>query len=104
GHCDGIAVTCAASKPVLISRHDVVAPSDADVTVFAYFASTPRFSRGGGCFHAALRFASSCSLRATDNSFLSASIVTTSPFFKRAIGPPTCDSGQTWPTHMPRVP
>ena len=42
-------------------RHVVTAPSDAERTVRAYFASTPRFTRGSGFFHAARRFASSAS-------------------------------------------
>ena len=42
--------------------YDVIAPSDAECTVFAYFANTPRVSRGPGFTQAALRLDHSASL------------------------------------------
>src|SRR5207244_9402458 len=54
------------------SGHPVTAPSLAECTVFAYFASTPRFSRGGGFTHAARRFAHSASLSFASTRFASA--------------------------------
>ena len=54
--------------------------------------------------HAARRRPSSLSSTATDSDFLSASIVITSPFLRKAMGPPTQASGAMWPTTSPRVP
>src|SRR5262249_55068815 len=86
------------------SIYPVTAPSLAECTVFAYFASTPRFSLGGGAFHAPFRLHHSPSLSFASTRFASASIVTTPPSFSSAIGPPVQASGQTWPTTRPWVP
>src|SRR5262249_62287165 len=82
----------------------VTAPCDADLTQWAYFASTPRFSRGGGANHSLPRRASSASSTFTVNSWASASMVTASPSFYSARPPPPHASGSTCPTTNPCVP
>src|SRR5262249_28731900 len=67
--------------------HPVTAPSLAEWTVRAYFASTPRSARIAGFFHAARRRPSSASSRATLSVLLVASMVTVSPSLSRASGP-----------------
>jgi len=53
--------------------------------------------------HAALRAASSSSVRSTEMEPVIALSVIISPFFNKAMGPPIAASGPTWPTQKPRV-
>src|SRR6266508_1371949 len=83
--------------------HEVTAPSDAEETRRAYFASAPLTYRGAGAFHAARRLAKSASSTSTSMRRFSASISMRSPSRRSAIGPPTSASGETWPTENPFV-
>src|SRR5437667_449633 len=67
----------------------VTAPNEAEVTVLAYLARTPRVYRGFGAFQALRRFLSSASGISRLSCRFSASMVIESPFFTRARGPPT---------------
>src|SRR5262249_20419453 len=82
----------------------VTAPSLAECTVRAYLASTPPSTRNGGFFHEAFGLDHSASERFASAHLASASMVTWSPSFKSAIGPPIQASGATWPTTSPCVP
>src|SRR5439155_13561402 len=79
------------------------APSEADVTSFAYLAQTPCRYLGVGGFHPALRRAISDLLSSARSFLLSTSISTMSPSRRSAIGPPAAASGETCPTIKPWV-
>ena len=78
-----------------LNYYPVTAPSDAECTVAAYFARTPRATLGFGATHPARRFFSSASLSWTDTVLAPASMVILSPSLRNAIGPPTHASGAT---------
>src|SRR5947209_2697623 len=84
--------------------HPVTAPSDAERTVLAYLANTPRETRGLGFSHPARRLSNSAAVHWTETVLLPASMVIWSPFFKNAIGPPFQASGVICPTTRPCVP
>mmetsp|Transcript_43205 Transcript_43205/g.92018 ORF Transcript_43205/g.92018 Transcript_43205/m.92018 type:complete len:209 (-) Transcript_43205:1238-1864(-) len=69
-----------------------------------YLYIVPRVYLNGGCTHAAFLRAISASETSMLISNVSASIVTTSPSSSKAIGPPTCASGETCPTQKPCEP
>src|SRR5712691_11452567 len=79
------------------------APSEADVTNFAYLAKTPCLYFGAGGFHLVLRRAISDLLSSPRSFLLSTSISTMSPSRRSAIGPPVAASGETCPTIKPWV-
>ena len=82
----------------------VTAPKEALPTWRAYFARTPRVSRGLGAFHFAWRFFHSAAEMARSICRVSASISIRSPFLTHAIGPPTAASGERCPTTNPWLP
>ena len=73
-----------------------MAPWLASPTNLAYLASTPLFTALLGGFQAFALAAITSSLTSMLRVFDSAEIVTTSPFWTRAIGPPTSTPESAW--------
>src|SRR6185369_10058184 len=81
----------------------VTAPCEAEETMAAYFANTPRGYRGTGARQPRSREAISSSATAIESSRFATSNVMMSPSRTAAIGPPTAASGATCPAINPRV-
>src|SRR5207237_430350 len=101
GHVMGAVGALDEGESGWLEHYPVTAPSEADRTVRAYLARTPRFSRGAGRVKALRRRSHSSAARSAERSLRSASIVTMSPSLSKASGPPVQASGATWPTTRP---
>src|SRR5699024_10667568 len=78
-------------------------PFEEQDTLCAYLPSTP-FVYSVGATQPSLRRSNSSSETSMEISLWSESIVTISPSFRKAIGPPDCASGAICPTTKPCVP